>query len=118
MSWAMRVLLILGSGITAWYVIKKIRRSKMRTEDSVFWLFFSLVLVLLGIFPGIAIRFSEWIGVQSPANLVFLVVIFLLLVKVFMMDQRISRLQQQLTRTVQRVAIDELEEQEAREKKE
>lgn len=111
MSWVMRVLLILGSVITACYVLKKIRRSKMRTDDSVFWLIFSLILVLLGIFPGIAIGVSEWIGVQSPANLVFLVVIFLLLGKVFIMDQRISRLQQQVTRIVQRVAIDELEQQ-------
>ena len=59
MSWAMRVLLIIGSVFTAVYVIKKIRRSKMRTEDSVFWLLFSLILVLLGVFPGIAIHVSR-----------------------------------------------------------
>ena len=47
---------------------------------------------------------------QSPANLVFLVVIFLLIVRVFMMDQQLSKLRQQVTNTVQRVAIDELEE--------
>lgn len=110
MSWAMRVLLIIGSVITAFYVLKKIRRSRMRTEDSLFWLFFALILVILGVFPGIAIGVSEWIGVQSPANLVFLVVIFLLIVRVFMMDQQLSKLRQQVTNTVQRVAIDELEE--------
>ena len=110
MSTAMRVLLIIGSVITAFYVLKKIRRSRMRTEDSLFWLFFALILVILGVFPGIAIGVSEWIGVQSPANLVFLVVIFLLIVRVFMMDQQLSKLRQQVTNTVQRVAIDELEE--------
>ena len=110
MSWAMRVLLIIGSVITAFYVLKKIRRSRMRTEDSLFWLFFALILVILGVFPGIAIGVSEWIGVQSPANLVFLVVIFLLIVRVFMMDQQLSKLRQQVTNTMQRVAIDELEE--------
>ena len=110
MSWAMRVLLIIGSVITAFYVLKKIRRSRMRTEDSLFWLFFALILVILGVFPGIAIGVYEWIGVQSPANLVFLVVIFLLIVRVFMMDQQLSKLRQQVTNTVQRVAIDELEE--------
>ena len=73
-------------------------------------LFFALILVILGVFPGIAIGVSEWIGVQSPANLVFLVVIFLLIVRVFMMDQQLSKLRQQVTNTVQRVAIDELEE--------
>ena len=47
MSWAMRVLLIIGSVITAFYVLKKIRRSRMRTEDSLFWLLFALILVML-----------------------------------------------------------------------
>ena len=79
MSWAMQMLLIIGSVMTAYYVLKKIRRSRMRTEDSIFWLFFALILVLLGIFPGIAMKISQWIGVQSAANLVFLVIIFLLI---------------------------------------
>ena len=112
MSWAMRILLILGSVFTAFYVLRRVRNSRMRTGDSVFWLFFSLILVLLGIFPEIATGFSEWIGVQSAANLVFLVIIFLLIIKLFLMDQRISRLDQQITRTVQSVAIHEREEQE------
>ena len=109
MSWAMRILLILGSVMTAVYVLRRVRNSRMRTGDSVFWLFFSLILVLLGIFPGIAIRFSEWIGVQSAANLVFLIVIFLLIIKLFLMDQRISKLDMQITRTVQTIAIHERE---------
>ena len=107
MSWAMRVFLIAGSVLTGFYVIRRIRKSRMRTEDSVFWLFFAVILVLLGLFPGIAVAAAGWIGVQSPANLVFLAVIFLLIVKLFLMDQRISHLQSQMTRTVQQIAIAE-----------
>lgn len=107
MSWAMRILLIIGSVLSTIYVLRRIRKSKMRTEDSIFWLVFSLILVILGVFPGIAISFSEWIGVQSAANLVFLIVIFLLLVKVFTQDQKISKLNQQITQTVQYIAIEE-----------
>ena len=81
MSWSMRILLLLGSVMTAVYVLRKVRKSKMRTEASVFWLLFSVVLVLLGLFPEIAIGVSEWVGIQSPANLVYLVVIFLLIIK-------------------------------------
>ena len=108
MSWAMRILLIVGSVLTAIYVLRRVRRSKMRTEDSGFWLFFSLILVLLGIFPGLATGFAEFIGVQSAANLVFLVVIFLLIIKLFLMDQRISHLQQQLTGLIQDTGITRL----------
>ena len=109
----MQMLLIIGSVMTAYYVLKKIRRSRMRTEDSIFWLFFALILVLLGIFPGIAMKISQWIGVQSAANLVFLVIIFLLIVKVFTLEQQVAKMQQQLTRTIQQMAIEELEREKA-----
>ena len=105
MSWSMRILLLLGSVMTAVYVLRKVRKSKMRTEASVFWLLFSVVLVLLGLFPEIAIGVSEWVGIQSPANLVYLVVIFLLIIKLFLMDHQIAKLQDQLTHVAQHIAM-------------
>ena len=109
MSIAMRVLLIVGSLMTAVYVLRRVRKSRMRTEDSAFWLVFSLILVLMGLLPDLVTRLAGAIGVLSAANLVFLVVIFLLIIKLFLMDQRISALQRQATDTAQAVAIGRLE---------
>ena len=109
MSMAMRVLLILGSLLTALYVLQRVRKSRMRTEDSVFWLFFSLILVIMGLLPDVMTGLARLIGVMSAANLVFLIVIFLLIIKLFLMDQRISSLQRQVTDTAQALAINERE---------
>ena len=76
MSIMMRILLIAGSLLTAFYVLRRVRKSKMRTEDSVFWLVFSLILVLMGLLPNLVTRLASWMGVISAANLVFLIVIF------------------------------------------
>ena len=105
MSWGLRLVLIVGSIAAAVYVLRKIRRNKMSMESSVFWILFSGVLVLLGIFPGIAELFARLIGVQSTVNLVYLGVIALLLIKVFLQDQRIARLEHQVTGLTQRFAI-------------
>ena len=105
MSTAMRLLLITGSLLTALYVLQRVRKSRMRTEDSVFWLVFSLILVLMGLLPNLVTRLASVIGVMSAANLVFLIVIFLLIIKLFLMDQRISALQRQVVDTAQAVAI-------------
>ena len=105
MSMAMRILLIAGSLLTAVYVLRRVRKSRMRTEDSVFWLAFSLILVLMGLLPDLVTGLAGLIGVMSAANLVFLIVIFLLIIKLFLMDQRISALQRQTTETAQKVAI-------------
>ena len=105
MSLMMRILLIAGSLLTALYVLRRVRKSRMRTEDSVFWLIFSLILVLMGLLPGAVTGLAELMGVISAANLVFLIVIFLLIIKLFLMDQRISELHRQATETAQAVAI-------------
>ena len=109
MSTAMRVLLIAGSLLTAFYVLRRVRKSRMRTEDTVFWLFFSLILVLMGLLPNLVMTLAGTIGVMSAANLVFLIVIFLLIIKLFLMDQRISSLQRRVTDTAQAAAVREAE---------
>ena len=107
MSTMMRILLIAGSLLTAVYVLRRVRKSRLRTEDSVFWLFFSLILVLMGLLPDLVTRLASWMGVLSAANLVFLIVIFFLMIKLFLMDQRIAALQRQVTETAQAVALQE-----------
>jgi hypothetical protein len=47
------------------------------------------------------------IGIESPANFVFLVIIFILLLKVFMMSLKISLLEHKLRTLVQNVAIED-----------
>ena len=106
MTTAMRVMLIAGSVLTALYVLVRIRRNKMQTENSLFWIFFSLILVILGIFPQVAHWFAGLLGFISTVNLVYLVIIFLLVVKVFLQDQRLAKTEAQLTRLAQTYAID------------
>ena len=112
MSTGLRIFLVLGSVLTCAYVLSKIRKSKMRTENSLFWIFFSFVMVILGIFPDIANWFAGLLGVQSPVNLVYLIVIFMLVIKIFIQDQKLARAEAKLVSLVQRYAIDQKEEKE------
>ena len=65
-----RVCLIVGSLVTAMYVLMRVRRAKVQIEDTIFWLLFSVVLLVLAIFPGIAYWASRLLGFQSPINFV------------------------------------------------
>ena len=114
MPLGLRLFLIAGSLAAAVYVLRRIRKNRMSMENSIFWILFSLVLVLLGFFPDVAGWFAGLLGVQSTVNLVYLVIIFLLLVKVFLQDQREARLERQMTRLVQTVALDQEKEERSR----
>ena len=68
----------------------------------------SLLFVLLSVFPGAVDWLSRTLNVASPINLVFLVVIFLLLIKIFAMDRKIAKTEHQLTEMTQKIAINGL----------
>ena len=103
----LRVCLIVGSLITAVYVLRRVRLAKVQIEDTIFWLLFSGVLLVLAIFPGIAYWASRLLGFQSPINFVYIVVIFLLLVKQFQLTIRISQLDSRLRILTEQVALNQ-----------
>ena len=102
-----RVCLIVGSLITAVYVLRRVRHAKIQIEDTIFWLLFSGVLLVLAVFPGIAYWASRLLGFQSPINFVYIVVIFLLLVKQFLLSIRISQLDSRLRILTEQVALNQ-----------
>ena len=93
MSVTLRVILILAAMVTAYWIMWKIRKHKVKLEDAVFWVIFAFVLVIIGIFPQILYWLSGLFGVMSTANLVFLIMIFLLIAKIFTMSLTISQLE-------------------------
>lgn len=111
MSVAIRIILLIGAVCMFFYVLKGVTKAKFRAQETFFWLFLSVVFVLLSIVPGVAEWFSRLLGVMTPVNLVFLVVIFLLLLKVFAMDRKIAKTEHQLTQMAQKIAISELNKQ-------
>ena len=68
-------------------------------------LYLSAGLVFISIFPYSVIMISELIGIESPANFVFLSIIFILLIKVFIMSIKMSQLEHKLRTITQEIAI-------------
>ena len=74
MTLSLKVVLIVISILTCFYIARKLRKSQMNINDTVFWIFFALVLVLLSVFPGIAGWGADVLGFQADVNFVFVVV--------------------------------------------
>ena len=109
MTTVLRVVLILMSVLVLVVMLRKIRQSKARIEDSMFWVFFALLLVLFSVFPQAATWLSDLVGTMSTSNFMFLLMIFLLLVKSFSMSMRVSQLETKLKELTQKIAIDDNE---------
>ena len=105
MTITLRIILLLASLLSAAWILLNIKKAKVRIEDSVFWIFFSVVLILLSVFPDIVIWGAKITGVQSPVNFVFLTIIFVLLIKLFRMTIRLSQLDSKIQTLTQSLAI-------------
>lgn len=106
MSAILRVFIIIGAFCLLIYMLKKIRQSKLKIEYTIFWILFSLALVLIGIFPKVFYFISRIIGFQAPINMIFLVIIFVLIVKLFLTSMQISKLENKVDSLTQQIAID------------
>lgn len=105
MSTGVRVILILFSVLTMLFIVKRIRQSKLQIEYALFWIGFSIFLIIISVFPQIVYWFTDWIGIQSPVNFVFLVIIFILIMKNFMMTIELSQLENKIKELVQELAL-------------
>jgi len=106
MNILLRIILSVVSVIVLFFVLKKIRKSQVHIENTIFWILFMFGLVIISIFPGIAVFFSNLIGIESPANFIFLCIIFLLLLKLFNLSLQLSKLQYQIQQLSQIIALE------------
>lgn len=109
MSITLRIILVTASIITLLSVVYFIRKAKMKSEDSVFWIFLASVFVLISIFPKIVDFGARLTGVASAVNFLFLAIIFILLYKLFRTSIRLSQLEYRFQQLVQRYGIDMLD---------
>ena len=110
MTVILRCVLIVVSILLTFFVLKKMRQSKVKIEDSIFWVMFALMMVVFSIFPGLADILSDFVGTYSTSNFIFMFVIFILLVKVFFLSLKISQRESRVTELIQQLALDRKEE--------
>lgn len=113
MTIQLRIILIVASFLTAALMLRRIRRSKVRIEDSVFWIVLSVIILIMSIFPQIADACASALHIYLTTNFLFLFFIFVLLVKLFTMSVTVSQLETKLDRLAQEQALAKKEQEEA-----
>jgi hypothetical protein len=101
----LRILLIAGALLALLFFALQIRKRHLQINYSLFWILLSALLLVVAIFPGIFLGLAGLLGFVSPANLVFLTVIFLLILHLFSVTLKLSKANQQIGDITQRLAL-------------
>ena len=92
------------------FVIFKIRKNGLNIDDSLIWLIWSVVLLILSIFPVIPTWISERLGFMATSNFIFTLFIFFLYILLFIQGIQISKLKEKHKELIQKLSIKEYEE--------
>lgn len=112
MSPVFQGLLIFGAVLMTYYILKRIRQSKLQIEYAIFWIVFSAILLIFSIFPFLVALLTRMIGMELPVNFIFLFFILILILKAFFQTIETSTLENKVRNLTQRLAIEEKERQE------
>ena len=112
MSAVFQVLLILGAVLMTYFIMKKIRQSKLQIEYAIFWIIFSGILLIFSLLPFLVAMMTRAIGMELPVNFIFLFFILILILKAFFQTIETSALENKVRNLTQRLAIEEKDRQE------
>lgn len=107
-----RIILVIVSLTTMWFMMRKIRQAKVQIEAAMFWVIVALILVVFSMCPAVADACARLLGIYSTPNFLFLFMIFLLMVKVFSMTIQVSQLESRQKELVQKIALAQKEREE------
>lgn len=99
---------LLGLGL-ALAIMWLLRRDHLHVVHGLFWLAAAALAALLGVWPGLIDKLARVAGIAYPPALLFLAAAIVLLVKALHADILNTRMEREVRRLNQRVALFELE---------
>lgn len=82
---------MLGSITLFLIVIYNIKKNHIYNRYSIIWIIWSLLLIVISIFPSIIFSISSLMGFEKPASAIFALSIFSLVCFVFYLYKKISK---------------------------
>lgn len=96
MNIGLRAWLVVAALVVFALILFTITKKKLNIKYSIVWLLWSILTLILAIFPEIFYQFAHFMGIEMPVNAVFLIMIALLYALVFFVYSTISKHNEEL----------------------
>ena len=99
-------ILAIGAAILTFiFVFVLLRKGVLREKYAVLWLLVSGVALVLAVIPGTLQEISNFLGVETPSNLLFFVTVVLLVLVSVQLSYELSRHEARIRRLAEEVAL-------------
>ncbi|KGP77369.1 MULTISPECIES: DUF2304 domain-containing protein [unclassified Paenibacillus] len=90
-SFKLQIILLIGAILSFLLVVNLIKKYELELKYSIVWIFTSVIVVILSIFPNSFSHISHLMGIELPVNALFLLVIFGVVIIMFSLTFEISK---------------------------
>jgi hypothetical protein len=105
MSLRAHVLVVIVTSVTVFFILRMVRRHRLRAKYSVLWVSLGVVLAVLAAAPTLLDEFSDLVGIRTPALGFLLLAITFLLVLSLHFSWELSRLEDRTRRLAEEYAL-------------
>lgn len=105
MPMILRIELLIGAIIFLVLVVRSVNRKRLQLRYSLIWLGIALGMLIAACFPQIIIGLAGLVGIEVPANLIYLLAIIVLLIIALSLTAIVSKQSEQIKRLSQLMSI-------------
>jgi hypothetical protein len=104
-----RIALLIAGLLAIYIVARSVRENDLSINQALFWVVMAIILFITGIFPQYIILVAHLLGVYSTSNVFFLIIIFILAIRLYFSSIAMSKMENKVEKVVQELALKELE---------
>ena len=82
-----------------------LKKKRLLLKYSLLWMFAGLIMLIMIIFPGMLDRISAILGIYSPVNALFAMILFCIIILLVSLTAIVSSQNEKIKRLIQREAI-------------
>ena len=105
MNTRLQTILIVASILFMLFIIIVTQRKKLSFKYTLLWLLFSLIILILAIFPRTVMLAARLLFIETPTNAIFLIFFVLIIVLIFYISIGFSKLMEKSTVLTQNNAL-------------
>lgn len=105
MNITLQIALLVGILLYFAIIVYFLRKKTISLKYTLLWIIAGVLMALLDIFPTILVKLSELLGISTPSNAVFAIMLFFVIVILMAITSIVSKLNEKTKRLVEYAAI-------------
>ena len=104
-SKTLQIVMLIAIAVYFILLILLLKKKRLLLKYSLLWLFAGLVMLILAAYPGIINRLSNVLGIYSPVNALFAIILFCVIILLVSLTSIVSAQNEKIKRLIQREAL-------------